>query len=196
MRLWDTFSSQPQLLAVAPTPSTQAATLPGPGLRAVSALQVVPEHGMLVVGHSRGEVRAYQFWEKGRGIEVVALSEVGSTPRKGAQLSEEPGLQLKLRVLVHEAEITCVAYSPGAKCIAAGDKTGAQGGCLTCSSQRTGGVLLSASSQCSGPLLCCSLLVCLSRGLVLACLRAAFVSTLTEQRASEEIWLIVSSGYT
>ena len=51
------FGEQPQLLLTAP--SAVAARPPGggPGLRSVTVLELLWEHGVLVTGHAKGEVR-------------------------------------------------------------------------------------------------------------------------------------------
>ena len=60
VRLWDMFGEQPQLLLTAP--SAVAARPPGggPGLRSVTVLELLWEHGVLVTGHAKGEVRVYK----------------------------------------------------------------------------------------------------------------------------------------
>ncbi len=50
--------------------------------------------------------------------------EARARPGRPTKVQEEAGLQLKLRSLVHQADITCVTYAPSAKAVAAVDKTG------------------------------------------------------------------------
>ena len=59
------FGEQPQLLLTAP--SAVAARPPGggPGLRSVTVLELLWEHGVLVTGHAKGEVRVLGMLEGG-----------------------------------------------------------------------------------------------------------------------------------
>ena len=61
------FGEQPQLLLTAP--SAVAARPPGggPGLRSVTVLELLWEHGVLVTGHAKGEVRVLGMLAGGGG---------------------------------------------------------------------------------------------------------------------------------
>jgi hypothetical protein len=67
-------------------------------IKSVTSLALAWEHGVLVTGHAKGEVRVYQMCDKGKAVDVVALSQPGSKPKVEAKLQEEPGLQLKVKL--------------------------------------------------------------------------------------------------
>ncbi len=59
VKLWDASSEQPGLLLVAPAAGAYETRFEGGGssLRAVTAVDVAPEHGIVCSGHAKGEVR-------------------------------------------------------------------------------------------------------------------------------------------
>lgn len=58
MRVWDLASVQPRLLAIAPSHACASTKLTGQSLRTCTAIDLVWQHGMLLTGHTRGEVGA------------------------------------------------------------------------------------------------------------------------------------------
>jgi hypothetical protein len=71
-------------------------------------------------------VRVYQFSDQPRTAELVHFESVGpASANASTRVSEPPGFQLRLRILVHSADITATAYSPGFKHVVAADASGA-----------------------------------------------------------------------
>ncbi len=80
------------------------------------------------------QVRVYQFADLSRNVTVTTLTTPlshedgnGKSSKKTSKISEDAGLQLKLKSVTHETEITCICYSPAAKALAVADKAGGVG---------------------------------------------------------------------
>ncbi|GAX80417.1 hypothetical protein CEUSTIGMA_g7856.t1 [Chlamydomonas eustigma] len=128
VRLWDMYGEQPQLLLSAPSDAAARPGGLGPNLKSVTVLELRWEHGVLVTGHSKGEVRLYTFSIRSNRGSCVCVSEIGthpaSTSTQTVNLEEGPGLQLRLRSWIHADEITALSYSSTNRAVVVGDKCG------------------------------------------------------------------------
>jgi hypothetical protein len=125
VRLWELYGTAPSLLGRAPSHQAAATLAAGP-TRAVSALAFSWEQGLLVTGHEGGEVRLYEFSQRPRTRDALRIESVGGAANNTAsRVAEPPGFQLRLRCLVHGADITALAACPVARHVAVGDAAGA-----------------------------------------------------------------------
>ncbi|GBF96648.1 hypothetical protein Rsub_09281 [Raphidocelis subcapitata] len=126
VRLWELHGNAPSLLGRAPSREAAAALGSAPPPRAVSAVAFSWEQGLLVTGHEGGEVRLYEFSQRPRTRDVLQIESVGGAANNAAsRVAEPPGFQLRLRCLVHGADVTALAACPVARHIAVGDASGA-----------------------------------------------------------------------
>ncbi|KAL4431642.1 hypothetical protein ABPG77_001484 [Micractinium sp. CCAP 211/92] len=116
VRVWDATTQVPELLLTIPATAGQER------LRAVTAMEVDPFSGIVLVGHAGGDVRVYQFCDLPQNVHRMNIDEAGIPYETVGQ--QPPGFQYILRYSTHSCDISCVALATKLKLAAVADESG------------------------------------------------------------------------
>lgn len=123
LRIWDATAAVPELLVTVPFDSGGA----GAKLKAISIFQFCSESGLMVVGHTTGELRVYHFSPTAND---VTNFEASGCSRKRLEADEDsgrrqpPGFQRVLHLRHHTAKATAVAMAASLGLVACADEGG------------------------------------------------------------------------
>ncbi|PSC76739.1 R-Tomsyn-like family [Micractinium conductrix] len=116
VRVWDATTQVPEQLLTIPASAGQER------LRAVTALEVCPFSGLVIVGHQGGDVRLYQFSDSQQTVHRINVDE---TLMPYENVAAQPaGFQYVLRYSTHAADITAVSLATKLKLAAVADEGG------------------------------------------------------------------------
>lgn len=116
VRVWDATMQVPELLLTIPMAAGQER------LRAVTAMEVDPFSGLVIVGHAGGDVRLYQFTDAPQTVHRMNIDET-LLPYENVGL-QPAGFQYILRYSTHSTDITAVALASKLKLAAVADESG------------------------------------------------------------------------
>lgn len=120
VRFWDATSEVPRYLVTVPA---SAALLANEGrIQSVTCIDVCPVSGVLVVGHSGGLVRVYQFSKTPQAVRRVTLDE--SLVPYDTLLEQPAGWQYVMRYSHHANCITSVTLATKLGILVVGDVSG------------------------------------------------------------------------
>ncbi|EFN53326.1 hypothetical protein CHLNCDRAFT_137041 [Chlorella variabilis] len=116
VRVWDATVQVPELLLTVPATAGQER------LRAVTAMEVCPFSGIVIVGHQGGDVRLYQFTESAQSVQRMNIDE--TLLPYGNVGHQAGGFQYIMRYSTHSADVTAVALATKLKLAAVTDAGG------------------------------------------------------------------------
>ncbi|KAL4458921.1 hypothetical protein ABPG75_013786 [Micractinium tetrahymenae] len=116
VRVWDATTQVPELLLTIPAAAGQER------LRAVTAMEVDPFSGIVMVGHAGGDVRLYQFSDTPQAVHRMNIDEA-LIPYENVGL-QPAGFQYILRYSTHSSDISSVALATKLKLAAVADESG------------------------------------------------------------------------
>ena len=119
VRVWDSTAQVPVLLMT--IPSSAAAGIER--LKPVSSIDVCSVSGLLVIGHSSGDVKVYQFSDRPQAVRRASLDE--SLVPYDNLLAQPAGFQYILKYSTHSSDITSVRIASKLGVLAVGDASGA-----------------------------------------------------------------------
>lgn len=104
-----------------------------------------------------GELRVYQYSSRAKAVKCISLVDDGPPSSRDSQvIPEEVGFQLRMRSLVHAADICCCVFMADSNLVLAGDAAGfvslldvSKQALLWCSNPASAAVVKVAMAHCT-----------------------------------------------